>query len=87
MRLWLRDSERLPDPAPMKTDDRVAIGTGLVLWIVTAVVVLVFSPQLISAHAGWVVSTAFVGVALGIVGLVYAQVMRRRLNRSRLERR
>ncbi|HWD61610.1 MAG TPA: DUF2530 domain-containing protein [Humibacter sp.] len=87
MRLWLRDSERLPDPPPMKTDDRAAIGTGLVLWLIAAVISIVFSRQLNASASGWILATAIVGVALGVIGLVYAQVMHVRLGRSRLERR
>jgi len=34
MRLWLKDSERRPDPAPIKTDDRKVVLIGLVLWLV-----------------------------------------------------
>ena len=29
MRLWLKDSERRPDPAPVETDDRKAMLVGL----------------------------------------------------------
>ena len=87
MRLWLRDSERLPDPPPMKTDDRAAIGTGLVLWAIAAAIAIVFARQLSASGAGWVVATAVVGVALGVIGLVYAQVKHVRLVRTTGERR
>ena len=34
MRLWLKDSERRPDPEPVKTDDRKAMLVGIALWLV-----------------------------------------------------
>lgn len=70
MRLFLRDSERRPDPAPVKTDDRKAILTGLVAWLV-ALVVLVFFTPLAAPDRLWVLWTCAVGVLLGFAGLVY----------------
>ena len=72
MRLWLKDSERRPDPAPVATDDRKAVLVGLVLWVIALVVVLVVAP---GAMAIWVCA---VGIVLGLVGLVYTQVRRAR---------
>jgi hypothetical protein len=71
MRLWLRDSERLPDPPPMKTDDRAALGVGTVLWVIAAIAAAVFAGPLAASGHGWVPATA-------IVGVVYAQVQRSR---------
>jgi hypothetical protein len=71
MRLWLKDSERRPDPAPVKTDDRRAMLVGTAAWVV-ALVVLLLVLRPISAHANarllW---TCFAGLALGLLGLVY----------------
>ena len=78
MRLWLKDSERLPDPPPMKTDDRKAIGVGTAVWVVAAVVAVVFWAPLNHGGYGWIVPMTFVGVGLGILGLCYAQVRRSR---------
>ncbi|WP_263298830.1 DUF2530 domain-containing protein [Leifsonia poae] len=77
MRLWLRDSERRPDPVPVKTDDRRAVLVGLALWLVALVVVLVFNRALIGAGDGWWFWTVIVGLVLGLVGLVYLTVKRR----------
>jgi VIT1/CCC1 family predicted Fe2+/Mn2+ transporter len=78
MRLWLRDSERLPDPPPMKADDRAALAVGTVLWLIAAVVAIVFEAPLAHVGRGWIVSATIVGFALGLVGLVYAQIRRAR---------
>ncbi|MGN6204349.1 DUF2530 domain-containing protein [Humibacter sp.] len=81
MRLWLKDNERLPDPPPMKTDDRAALGVGTVLWVVASVVAAVFAAPLAASGHGWVPATTVVGVVLGLIGLVYAQVSRMRAKR------
>ena len=70
MRLWLKDSERLPDPAPVVTDDRKAILVGLVGWILglaTVLMLALFSPTTTMA----VVWTCAVGIILGGAGLLY----------------
>ena len=87
MRLWLRDSERLPDPPPMKTDDRAALAVGTVVWLVVAVVSIVISEPLGRSGHGWVVVMAIVGIVLGLIGLAYAQVRRSRSARRNTERR
>ena len=71
MKLWLKDSERKPDPAPVKTDDRKAVLTGLAVWIVALVVVLVAQPQPETIY------TCAVGIVLGLVGLIYTNARRR----------
>lgn len=72
MRLWLKDSERRPDPVPVKTDDRKAILVGLVLWLVALAGLLLFlAPTLASGH-GWWLWTVLIGLALGLVLLVFA---------------
>ncbi|WP_271175460.1 DUF2530 domain-containing protein [Leifsonia poae] len=77
MRLWLRDSERRPDPVPVETDDRRAVLVGLGLWLVALVVVLVFGRQLSAAGDGWWFWTVVIGLVLGLVGLGYLTVKRR----------
>jgi hypothetical protein len=72
MKLWLNDSERKPDPTPVKTDDRKAVLSGLVLWIVGLVVLLIVQPQ------PGLVWTCVTGVVLGLVGLIYTHARRRR---------
>ena len=81
MRLWLRDSERLPDPPPMKTDDRAALAVGTLLWAIAVVVAIVLAGPLAESGHGWVLAATIVGVVLGLVGVVYAQVQRSRAGR------
>ena len=72
MRVFLKDSERRPDPVPVKTDDRRPILIGLAVWVIaTIVVVLFFAPMSGSGNSG-LLSTCVVGIVLGLAGLVYA---------------
>ena len=72
MRLWVKDDERRPDPEPVQTDDRKAILVGLVLWLAALAGLLVFLNPIIEAGHGWWLWTAVVGLALGLVLLVFA---------------
>lgn len=73
MKLWLKDSERKPDPVPVKTDDRRAVLTGLSLWAVALVALLIAQPQ--SAVTLWTCAT---GVVLGLIGLIYTHSRRKK---------
>ena len=78
MRLWLKDSERLPDPTPVVTDDRKAILVGLVGWILglaTVLMLALFSPTPTTMAVVW---TCAVGIILGGAGLLYTHRRRRR---------
>ncbi|TXN30887.1 DUF2530 domain-containing protein [Lacisediminihabitans profunda] len=71
MRLWLKDSERRPDPSPVKTDDRKAMLVGVSLWLVALVVLLAVLGPLLAAGNGLWLWTCVVGIALGLVGILY----------------
>ena len=71
MRLWLKDSERRPDPAPVKTDDRKAMLVGIVLWLIALAVLLLLMPALTEAGMGWWLWTCVAGIALGLIGILY----------------
>jgi FtsH-binding integral membrane protein len=71
MRLFIKDSERRPDPAPVKTDDRKVVLVGLVLWIVALGVMLALLSQLQESGLVWLLWTVVVGFGLGLVLLVY----------------
>lgn len=71
MRLWLKDSERRPDPTPVKTDDRKAILIGLALWIVGLAFVIAFLGPLNASDHAWWLWTCVAGLALGLIGLLY----------------
>jgi hypothetical protein len=72
MKLWLKDSERRPDPVAVKTDDRKAVLTGIVLWIFGLVVLLIVSPQ------PTLIYTCATGIVLGLIGLIYTHARRDR---------
>ncbi len=71
VRLWLKDSERRPDPEPVKTDDRKAVLIGIVLWLAALAVLLLFLPQLGESGRGWWLWTCIAGLTLGLIGLLY----------------
>ena len=74
MRLWLKDGERRPDPAPVQTDERRPIVIGLVLWAAAAVVLLVSG-----RGEAWWIWMAVAGLAIG--GLALVTVIRHRMAR------
>ena len=70
MRLYIKDSERRPDPAPLKTDDRKVVLVGIAGWIVALGVMLLLLPQLQESGLGWLLWTVVAGLGLGLVLLV-----------------
>lgn len=72
MRFWLSEEERRPDPEPVVTDDRTAILSGLVLWVVALAALLVFVGPLVEAGRVWWLWACLVGIGLGLIMLVYA---------------
>jgi hypothetical protein len=78
VRFWLSDQERRPDPAPARADARKAVAAGTAAWLVALVACLVFRAPLEQAGFGWFAVAAAVGVALGLVGMLVVQVIRRR---------
>ncbi|SEO02981.1 DUF2530 domain-containing protein [Cryobacterium sp. TMT1-3] len=84
MRLWLKDSERRPDPLPARTDARKALLVGTLLWLV-ALGAALFTQGTGSAGsgaasapgAGWWLWCTVIGVGLGLVGLAWVQFRRR----------
>jgi archaellum biogenesis protein FlaJ (TadC family) len=82
VRLWLNDSERRPDPAQARADARKAVLAGTLSWLVALIVTLVFRAQLEAADLGWLMWACVTGVALGLIGLVVVQVIRRRIARQ-----
>ena len=70
MRLWLKDSERLPDPEPVRTDDRKALLAGIIAWVVALAALVLFIEPLRDAGNGWWLWAAIAGIAIGLLGLV-----------------
>lgn len=54
----------------MKTDDRLAVMVGLVLWVIALAALLIWPiPGFTDSHLGlW---TCVAGIAIGLFGLVY----------------
>jgi len=77
MRLWLKDSERRPDPLPARADARKAYLAGTVLWMLALVGTLVLNDRITAAGLGWWVWCSVIGVGLGLLGLLWVQVRRR----------
>lgn len=77
MRLWLKDSERRPDPLPARTDARKAYFAGSVGWLVVVAALIVFNEELVGAGRGWWLWCAVIGFGLGLIGLAWVQLRRR----------
>lgn len=70
MRLWVRDGERRPDPAPLRTNDALAFTVGLVGWLIAGLItigMLVLTDRVDSV--GGLITIA-VGLLLGVAGLL-----------------
>jgi len=71
VRFWLKDSERRPDPAPLKTDDRKAFLAGSIAWVVALVLTLALKTE------AWLVWACVAGLAIGLIGLGWSVWKRR----------
>ena len=71
MKIYLRSSERRPDPPPLQTDDRQVVLIGTAVWTVLLVLAVIFHDRLAADGRGWWVWTPVVGIALGLYGLRY----------------
>ncbi len=69
MRFYVKDSERKPDPEPIKTNAKLAIIVGLILWAI-ALLFLVFQATQASAQKSWYTTTCVVGIILGVYALI-----------------
>lgn len=70
MRFYVKDSQRKPDPAPVKTNARRAIAVGTVLWAI-ALLFLLFAPQQLQKVETWKLATCVVGIILGVYGFIH----------------
>ena len=69
MRFYVKDSERKPDPEPIKSNAKLAILVGLILWVV-ALLFLVFQATQATPQKSWYTTTCIVGIVLGIYALI-----------------
>lgn len=80
MRLWLKDSERHPDPAPAVTDDRTPLIAGAILWLVALVAVLIASGPAGPTGDGTWTWACIIGAVLGALGLAFVYRQRHAAN-------
>jgi hypothetical protein len=79
MRLWVSESERRPNPEPVKTDDRKPIVLGFVAWLV-ALAIVAFVPGDVlpgDSTTDSVVWTCVAGIVLGAILFAYTHFTRR----------
>lgn len=69
MRFYVKDSERKPDPEPIKVNAKLAIKVGLVLWVVALALLLVLQATQAATQKPWYTSTCAVGIVLGLWAL------------------
>lgn len=77
MRFWLKDSERRPDPLPVRADARKAVIAGTALFAIGVALCSLFYAQLEQAGLAWWLGCSIIGTALGLTGLVVVQLRRR----------
>jgi hypothetical protein len=65
VKLFVKDSERKPDPEPVKVNARTAVVVGLVGWTV-ALAVFLLAPATVPQGKSWWPVTCVFGIALGI---------------------
>jgi hypothetical protein len=76
MRLWLKDSERRPDPLPARANARKAFFAGTLGWLAALVGVLVFLDDLEALGLGWWLWCSIIGLILGVFGLAWIWLRR-----------
>ena len=69
MRWIAKDSERKPDPEPIKGTAKKAVIIGMVIFAMGLVVILVFYNSITSPNRVWYPYTCLVGLLLGVFAL------------------
>lgn len=69
MRWIAKDSERKPDPEPIKGTAKKAVIVGMIGFAVALVVVVIFYDSIQSPNKIWYPYTAAVGLLLGVFAL------------------
>ena len=75
VQLFPDESVRKPDPAPVRTNDRIPMAIGTGLWLLALVALLAIPGALESGPSFWL-PTCLVGIGLGVIGLIYTQLRR-----------
>ena len=68
IRFYVKDSERKPDPQPVKTNATLAVRVGIAIWIL-ALIGLLSLPGLVPETKPWWPWTCVVGIGLGLFAL------------------
>lgn len=71
---------------PVAEDGRVALALGTAVFAVLAVLARVMHERLDAAGVGWWFWVAVSGVAIGLIGFVYAVIRQNKIKRSRAAR-
>ena len=69
MRWVVRDSERKPDPEPIKGTARKAVLIGIAGFAVAFLLIVIFYEQITSPNKIWYPYTCLVAIVLGIFAL------------------
>ena len=69
MRWIAKDSERKPDPEPIKGTAKKAVIIGMVIFAMGLVFILVFYNSITSPNRVWYPYTCLVGLLLGVFAL------------------
>jgi hypothetical protein len=77
VRLYLRSPDRRPDPEPLRTNDRAAIGVGMTVWGVLWIAAVLLHDRLAADGRGWWLWTPPAGIVLGVLGLWYLRAHER----------
>ena len=65
VRFYIKHVERKPDPEPVQTKPKIAIGVGIILWTV-ALLALLASPKSFPFEEPLALYTCVVGIVLGV---------------------
>ena len=73
MRLWIRQEERRPEPAPLRTNDARAFWVGLGGWMLGLAVVLAMLAVPGALDTRGALLTIGIGIALGVAGVIVSR--------------
>jgi peptidoglycan/LPS O-acetylase OafA/YrhL len=69
MRWIVKDSERKPDPEPMKGTAKKAVLVGMVIFAISFILIVVFYDSITSPNKVWYPYTCLVALLLGVFAL------------------
>jgi hypothetical protein len=72
MKFYIKDSERKPDPEPVKTNAKLAISVGLGLWTAALAALLLAGSAVPAAQESWTL-TCLAGIGLGLYALFHVR--------------